>query len=155
MDTNISKDDFCRTMNSLSRNERLDIANALCVACVPRLGSQLIPGALQSEIIHVRSRVIRKKKCNTLNLWKLWVFAMKPHGDLKNWRMTGTQCYRTSPPGSGKRWSRPLTNQTRTRRPTIRDVNGDVVPRRWLDRFAPHVKTQEDWDQNSIYKNKA
>ena len=122
-----------------------------------RLSSPLIPGALISEIIKVRTRILVNKKVSTWSLWKLWVFVMKPEGDLKNWRMSATQCYRLKPQRlsvTGNEYrTRPRTSQRRRRRPRVYDCNGNVVPRRWLDRFAPHIKTQADWDRNSVIKN--
>lgn len=157
MDENISKDKFCKIMDQLSRIDRLKIAHELCVASEPRLRSNLVPGAMLNEIAHVRTRILVKKKASTWSLWKLWVFVMKPEGDLKNWRMTTTQCYRLKPQRAATNYYhqqslRPRTNQSRTRRETIRDCNGDAVPRRWLDRFAPHIRSQADWDERSIYK---
>jgi len=158
MNQDISKKDFCQAMDQLSRPDRLTIARELCVASEPRLSSRLIPGAMISEIVKVRTRILVKKKASTWTLWKLWVFVMKPEGDLRNWRMTTTQCYRLNPHRANSNYRRqqdlrPRTDQSRTRRPTIRDCNGNAVPRRWLDRFAPHIRTQADWDANSIYRN--
>lgn len=158
MNENINKKDFVKIMDQMSRNDRLQVAHELCLASEPRLRSNLIPGAMLSEIAHVRTRVLVKRKASTWSLWKLWVFVMKPEGDLKNWRMTTTQCYRLNPKRAAnnyyhQQYQRPRTEQTRTRRETIRDCNGDAVPRRWLDRFAPHIKTQADWDERSVYRN--
>ena len=97
MDININKQNFDRLVDSLTRKERLLIATELCVASDSRLSSPLIPGALISEIVKVRTRILVKRKVSTWSLWKLWVFAMKPEGDLKNWRMTTNQCYRLRP----------------------------------------------------------
>jgi|LakMenE18May11ns_1017448.scaffolds.fasta_scaffold9930086_5 hypothetical protein len=157
MDININKQNFDRLVDSLTRKERLLIATELCVASDSRLSSPLIPGALISEIVKVRTRILVKRKVSTWSLWKLWVFAMKPEGDLKNWRMTTNQCYRLRPrqrsvTGNLYR-TRPRTSQRRSMRPRIYDCNGNVVPRRWLDRFAPNIKTQADWDLNSVIKN--
>lgn len=152
MDEQISKKDFCKAMDQLSRPDRLKVANELCVSSESRLKSRLIPSALISEIVKVRTRILVKKKASTWSLWKLWVFVMKPEGDLKNWRMTTNQCYRLNPKTTQFPYTRPRTTQTRTRRETIRDCNGDAVPRRWLDKFAPHIKTQADWDAGSVYK---
>jgi len=160
MNKDISKKEFCKAMDVAPRAERMKVANELCVASESRLKSRKIPGAILNEITHVRSRILMKKKASTWNLWKLWVFVIKPEDDLKNWRMTAKQCYRLDPnkPAYMKYTqhdlmkARPRTNQKRERRPTIRDCNGDAVPRRWLDRFAPHIKTQADWDAGSIYK---
>ena len=159
MDENINKKSFFKTIDQFNRQERLTIAMELCVASEPRLQSRLIPGAMISEIVLTRTRVLVKKKASTWTLWKLWVFVMKPEGDLKNWRMTTTQCYRLKPQRAANNYyhqqyvnSRPRTTQSRERRPTVRDCNGDSVSRRWLDRFAPHIKTQQDWDSHSIYR---
>lgn len=158
MNENTNKKDFCRSLDQMSRSERITIAQELCAASAGRLTSRLIPGAIISEIVKVRTRILVKKKASSWSLWKLWVFVIKPEGDLKNWRMTTTQCYRLNPHRANsnyyhQQYLRPRTDQSRTRRPTIRDCNGDAVPRRWLDRFAPHVRTQADWDANSIYRN--
>lgn len=157
MDVNVNKKNFFKSMDQLNRQDRLLVARELCVASEPRLLSRLIPGALISEIVKVRTRILVKRKVSTWSLWKLWVFAMKPEGDLKNWRMTTTQCYRLQPrqlsvTGNEFR-TRPRTSQRRSMRPRIYDCNGHVVPRRWLDRFASHIKTQADWDRNSVIKN--
>ena len=147
MDLNIDKKQFCKSIDSLSRVDRLSVALALCEASHTRITNQLIPGALRREIAQVRSRIQLKKRASTWNMWKLWVFVMKPIGDLHNWRMTAKQCYRLQPSSSAGAVSRPRIDQKRSRRATIRDCNGHAVPRRWLDRFAPHVRTQADWDQ--------
>jgi len=158
MDEKINKKSFFKTMSQLNRQERLTIATELCVASEPRLQSQLIPGAMISEIVLTRTRVLVKQKVSNWCLWKLWVFVMKPEGDLKNWRMTTTQCYRIQPRTATSsfhqqyEYYRPASNQSRRRRAIIRDCNGHAVPRRWLDRFAPHIRTQEDWDRGSIYR---
>lgn len=152
MDENVNKKTFCQAMDQLSRQERLIIARELCVASESRLMSRLIPGAMISEIVLTRTRVLVKKKASTWTLWKLWVFVMKPEGDLKNWRMTTTQCYRLKPQTVQFKWERSKTIRTRQRRSTIHDCNGNAVPRRWLDKFAPHIRTQEDWDRGSIYR---
>ena len=158
MDEKINKESFFKTMSQLNRQERLTIARELCVASEPRLQSQLIPGAMISEIVLTRTRVLVKQKVSNWCLWKLWVFVIKPEGDLKNWRMTTTQCYRLKPKKATSsfhqqyEYYRPASNQTRRRREIIRDVNGNAVPRRWLDKFAPHIKTQQDWDSGSIYR---
>lgn len=152
MDEKINKKTFFKTMSQLNRQERLTIARELCVASEPRLPSQLIPGAMISEIVNTRTRVLVRQKVSNWSLWKLWVFVMKPEGDLKNWRMTTTQCHRITPRTIQFPYSRPRGSQSRTRRSTIRDCNGNAIPRRWLDRFAPHIKTQQDWDRGSIYR---
>ena len=152
MDENFNKKSFFKTMSQLNRQERLTIARELCVAGECRLESKLIPGAMISEIVATRTRVLVRKKVSNWCLWKLWVFAMKPEGDLKNWRMTTTQCYRLEPRTVQFSYVRSRSDQSRNRRSSIRDVNGNAVPRRWLDRFAPHIKTQADWDAGSIYR---
>jgi hypothetical protein len=152
MDASINKKEFCQLMDQLSKSDRLTVARELCVASESRLESKLIPGAMISEIVATRTRVLVKRKVSTWTLWKLWVFVMKPEGDLKNWRMTTNQCYRLQPQTVQFKWARSRTSQTRQRRSSIHDCNGNAVPRRWLDKFAPHIKTQADWDAGSIYR---
>ena len=139
-------------MDQLSKSDRLTIARELCVASESRLESKLIPGAILSEIAKSRTQVYVKQKASNWCLWKLWVFAMKPEGDLKNWVMTTTQCYRRRPNTSQFPYARPKSDIRQRRRPTIRDCNGDAIPRRLLDKFWPHIRTQADWDAGSIYR---
>lgn len=155
MNENISRQEFIKQVSQMTRGQRVEIANELYHLIFPRLRNELIPGEMRKHISDVWNHMRVSNRISNWNLWKLWVFGMKPTGDLKNWRMTGKQCYRLQPRITGNRHhvtGRPRTDQSRTRRPTIRDCNNDAVPRRWLDRFAPHIKTQADWDANSIYK---
>jgi len=147
-----SKKQFVAHMSSITRSDRITIATELYQLVQPRLMDERIPGSLRSHIAWVWNRIRVKKRATDSALWQLWVMAMKPTGDLKNWRMPGNQCYRVKPSSVQFPYSRPRTTNTRTRRATIRDCNGDSVSRRWLDRFAPHIRTQADWDSGSIYR---
>jgi len=153
MNENVNKKQFVKQIDRVTRPERVIIANELYEVIKPRLVDERIPGYMRSHIAQVWNQVRTKQRISSANMWQLWVMAMKPVGDLKNWRMTGKQCYRLQPKTTQFPYTRPRTTQTRTRRETIRDCNGDAVPRRWLDKFAPHVKTQADWDANSIYRS--
>lgn len=154
MDENISKEQFTKQISSLSRDQRVAIAIELYELIKPRLLDQRIPGSMRSHIAQVWSRVYLKQRISSCKLWQLWVMGMKPVGDLKNWRMTDTQCYRLKPRTTQFPYSRPRSNQKKKRRKSIRDINGNAVPWRWIDRFAPHIKTQEDWDRHSIYRGR-
>lgn len=154
MNENVNKKQFVKQIDQVTRPERVVIASELYEVIKPRLLDERIPGYMRSHIAQVWNRVRTKQRISSANMWQLWVMAMKPVGDLKNWRMTDKQCYRLNPRHNQFPTERPKTTQTRTRRETIRDCNGDAVPRRWIDRFAPHIKTQADWDQHSIYRNK-
>lgn len=149
-----SKKQFVGYMSSITRSERITIATELYQVIQPRLMDERIPGSLRAHIAWVWNRIRVKQRASDAYLWKLWVMAMKPEGDLKNWRMPGNQCYRVQPSTEQFPYSRPRTTVTRTRRPSIRDCNGNAVPRAWIDRFAPHIRTQADWDAGSIYKNR-
>ena len=152
-----SKKEFVSYISGLSRSQRSDVIQELLLAIATPLNNLIVPNDLKKEMLFVRNRFQKKNRLQNHDLWKLWVFAMKPAEDLRNWVMTRHQCYRLKPKRmrSDRHYNhtgRPRTDQKRTRRPSIRDCNGNAVPRRWLDRFAPHIKTQWDWDNNSIYR---
>lgn len=153
-----SKKEFISHISRFTRQERSQVITELLLACAGPLDREVVPANLKQEITYVRSRFLKKNRLQNHDVWKLWVFAMKPSEDLRNWVMTRHQCYRLKPQTkrSNRHYdyhARPRTDQKRARRPSIRDCNGMAVPRRWLDRFAPHIKTQEDWDNSSIYRN--
>ena len=152
-----NKKEFVSYISSLSRAERSQVIQELLLAVATPLDSLIVPNNLKKEILFVRNRFQKKNRLQNHDLWKLWVFVMKSPGDLRNWVMTRHQCYRLKPKTqrSDRHYNyhtRPRTTQKRSRRPSIRDCNGNAVPRRWLDRFAPHIRTQEDWDASSIYR---
>jgi hypothetical protein len=152
----MNKKQFVSHMCKISHLERGLIITELISASSERMFEQSIPGSFRKEISRVISKFLQKGRLSPRDIWKLWVFTMKPVVDLKNWRVTGDQCYRVKPTGTAWAYQRsqPVRQARPRRRETIRDVNGDAVPRRWLDRFCPHIKTQEDWDEHSIYRNR-
>jgi hypothetical protein len=154
MNINMNKKEFVSHMTRFSLFDRGLIIQELIATSSGRMFELSIPGAFRKEISRLVSKFLHKGRLSPRDVWKLWVFAMKPIDDLKNWRITGDQCYKIKPKGTPWAFQRsqPVRHNKPKRRETIRDVNGDAVPRRWIDRFCPHVKTQQDWDQRSIYR---
>lgn len=150
---NMNKKQFISCMNGCSLVDRGLIIQAMIPLSSERMFALSIPGSFRKEISKLVSKFLQKGKLSPKDIWKLWVFVMKPVDDLKNWRVTGDQCYRVKPKGTPWTFqkSKPVKPAKPKRRATIRDVNGDAVPRRWLDRFCPNVRTQQDWDERSIY----
>jgi hypothetical protein len=154
MNQNMNKKTFVKQMAGLGHADRGVVISELISTSSGRMFDNMIPGAFRKEIAKIISKFLHKGKLSPKDAWKLWVFTMKPADDLKNWRVTGDQCYRIKPTGTvwAYQRSKPNCKATPARRQTIRDVNGNAVPRRWLDRFCPQVKTQADWDQRSCFK---
>jgi hypothetical protein len=154
MNENMCKKEFVKHMSGLSLSDRGVIIRELITHGSSRMFENTIPAVFRKEIAQVTSKFLHKGKLSPKDVWKMWVFVMKPIEDLKNWRVTGDQCYRVKPTGTPWAFQRSQHRRqaSKPRRETIRDVNGNAVPRRWIDRFCPHVKTQADWDERSIYR---
>ena len=145
----MSRKYFFRQVDSWTRPQRLEVALELIRFSWFRRGNPQIPGEMHREIAATRSRVLTRQRVSNWDLYKLWIYTQRDLADLVNWQMTTTQCWRRQP-HRVQFPHRPL--KRRQRRPTIRDVNGDVVPRAWLDRWCPDIRTQADWDRTSCYR---
>lgn len=144
----MSRKYFFRQVDAWTRPQRLEVALELIRFSWFRAGNLQIPGEIHREISVTRSRILSRQRVSNWDLYKLWIYTQRDPGDLINWSMRTTQCWRREPRTTQ---IRPPSHRRR-RRSTIRDVNGDVVPRAWLDRWCPDIRTQADWDRTSCYR---
>lgn len=139
---------FKTYMDQLSNSDRCNIVDELLPMCVRNLSN---PTMNRSTFRHIHSAITTysnrtRKRIPTSDLFKIWLCAMSDIKEINKWQFNGKNIYKPSVKDRGNtpsQWRR-----KKPRRETIRDCNGDAIPRKWLDRFAPSVKTQEDWQKS-------
>lgn len=148
--TRPNKKEFIRMTQSLSVNERLEIARELVHLVQVKLTSQnsgYIPYGIKQEMRSLISQVIQNRnKFSAKKLFKMYVVGCYPVQEIQHWNMTGSQCWRQ------KRIHKDNSRCGRTRRSTIYSWSGESIPRAWLDKHLPHVNTQADYDRHMTEK---
>tara|TARA_R110002050_G_scaffold137518_2_gene261125 strand:- start:654 stop:1133 length:480 start_codon:yes stop_codon:yes gene_type:complete len=98
--------------------------------------------ATKNEVKFLKERFTNSLTLKPLQVFKLYVVACYPSQEINHWIMDQKGCYRCKKP-QRDRWQ----NTARTRRPTIRDVNGMAIPMSFRDKFLPNwVQSQREYD---------
>lgn len=148
--TRPNKKDFIRMAQSMSRNERMDIARELVHLVQVKLtgkDSGYIPYGIKEEMRVLISQVVaNKKRFSAKKLFKMYLVGCYPVAELQHWNMTGSQCWRQKRPHKNN------SQVGRTRRTSIRGWSGETIPRAWLDKHLPHINTQAEYDRHLAKK---
>ena len=106
--------------------------------------------ATVSEMVHIKGEFNARLKLGYKNIFKLYVVACYPPQEINHWVMDKNNCYRMKTPQRDR-----FAKAKRT--PSIRDVNGDVIPIQYRKKFIPPwVKTQTEYElycSNAKYYN--
>lgn len=149
MTTNPKRPDiklFRKQTENLTRHQRHLIAQELISGVQERLTGvekRLIPDQIRKEMDFQIGKALKKRnpRFTWRCLFKMYLVSDYPAQELQHWVMTAGQVHRQKNAHAHK-----ATKYTR--RPSIYDPNGNVVPRTFIDRHLPKwIESQREYDR--------
>jgi len=100
---------------------------------------------ISKTIGKIKLRAIHGHRLSSKDVFKVLLVSDYPASEVNHWRMSGSSLWRD-------KTNRVPKQITHRRRPSIRGYHGDVIPRTWLDKHLPHVRSQRDYDRHMLEK---
>lgn len=145
------KKTFVFEVRNMNKTDRALVITELLGVLDQRLPEikNLIHTATLQEMRILRTEFVKKNKLLTpLQVFKLYLVAYYPVAEINHWIMTGKQCIRKKKI-QADRWANAAVSVSnrKSRTPSIRDINGNVVDMKFRKKFIPPwVKTQTDYE---------
>ena len=133
---------FKKQTSNLTRHQKQMIALELIPGVIKKLDGKFVPDQVRQEMKNQIAKFKKHKprfhwKC----LFKLYIVSDYPTQELQHWIMTGKDVYR-------KKNAHLHKTTTHTRRPSIYDPHGNVIPRQFIDKHLPEwIKSQREYDR--------
>ena len=137
---------FRKQTESLTRHQRRLLAQELIPGVQEKLTGvhkKFIPDQIKQEMDFQIGKALKKKdpRFTWRCLFKMYVVSEYPVQELQHWHMSAGQVYR-------KKNAHKHIATTHTRRPSIYDPHGNVIPRTFIDKHLPEwVKSQREYDR--------